>query len=177
MVKIHIIGGPGSGKSYASKKLSESLKIPCFDLDDLFWDNKAKSYGKKTPEKIRDTKLKNILKLKSWIIEGVYFKWVTPSFSEADHIIILTPHALIRDFRITKRFIKRRLCLIKSKKESIKDFFNLIKWNHAYEADDMLRLKEHIKRFDKKIRYFKKADQAINYIMNKSTKPRNDSNT
>jgi adenylate kinase family enzyme len=164
--KIHILGGPGSGKSYASKKLSKLLKIKCFDLDDLVWDNKVKSYGKKAPEKIRDKKLKTILKRRSWIIEGVYFKWLRSSFSYADCIIILTPNVFIRDFRIIKRFIKRKTRLINIKHESMKDVFNLLKWNHQYAADDLIKLKEFIKTFDKKIKYFKKADQAIKYIQN-----------
>ncbi|MFH0701512.1 MAG: hypothetical protein V2A62_03685 [Candidatus Woesearchaeota archaeon] len=49
--KIHIIGGPGSGKSYAAKRLSQLLKIPHFDLDELHWDKNANRYGIKTPEK------------------------------------------------------------------------------------------------------------------------------
>ena len=36
--KIHIIGGPGSGKSYIAKKLSTLYNIKAYDLDDLFWD-------------------------------------------------------------------------------------------------------------------------------------------
>jgi len=168
MVKIHIIGGPGSGKSYASKKLSDLLKIKYFDLDDLYYDNKAKSYGQMTPEKIRGKKLKDILKEESWIIEGVYFYWLSSSFSDADHIIILTPNAFVRNFRIIKRFVKRKLGLIKTKHESIRDFANLLRWSNQYEKDDLVRLKEFIRGFDKKTRYFKKADHAIRFILDET---------
>ena len=170
MVKIHIIGGPGSGKTYVSKKLSELLKIECFDLDDLYWDHKANTYGKKESERIRDKKLKAILKKKSWIIEGVYFEWLLSSFSDAGLIIVLTPNVLIREFRIIRRFVKRKLGLIKTKHESIKEFIKLLKWNHQFDANNLIRLKKFINKFDKKTIYFKKSDQAIKYVLNKTSK-------
>ena len=36
--KIHITGGPGSGKSHIAKKLSHLYDIKSYDLDDLYWD-------------------------------------------------------------------------------------------------------------------------------------------
>jgi hypothetical protein len=43
--RIHIIGGPVSGKSYAALALSARLGVPAYDLDDLFWDRSAPGYG------------------------------------------------------------------------------------------------------------------------------------
>lgn len=34
-MKIHIIGGPGSGKTFLAEKLSSQFWIPHYDLDDL----------------------------------------------------------------------------------------------------------------------------------------------
>jgi adenylate kinase family enzyme len=51
MTKIHIIGGPGSGKSFM-ERISKHLNITRYDLDDIFWDNNAKEYGiKNSPKK------------------------------------------------------------------------------------------------------------------------------
>jgi adenylate kinase family enzyme len=36
--KIHIVGGPGSGKSYIARRLSTLYNINSYDLDDIFWD-------------------------------------------------------------------------------------------------------------------------------------------
>ncbi len=162
--KIHIIGGPGSGKSYAAKKLLSLLKIPCFDLDDLMWDRKANRYGVKTPKSIRDRRFKKILKRNSWIIEGVYYQWVSDSFPQADIIIILNPSKYLRDWRIIKRFILRKIGLIKSKKEPIGNFFQLLKWNHEYDDTYLIKTESSIKKFKGKIKYFNKADEAVDYI-------------
>ena len=40
-MKIHIIGAPGSGKSFLADNLSKQFDIPHYDLDDLQWDNAA----------------------------------------------------------------------------------------------------------------------------------------
>ena len=40
-MKIHIIGGSGSGKTYLAENLSKKYGIRHYDLDDLQWDNDA----------------------------------------------------------------------------------------------------------------------------------------
>lgn len=75
MMKIHIIGGPGSGKSFLAEKLSKELGISHFDLDDLQWDNKSASYGIKRSPDERDRLLNDVLSHNDWIIEGVYYAW------------------------------------------------------------------------------------------------------
>ena len=165
--RIHIIGGPGSGKSYASKLLSHSLKIPYYDLDELYFDRKAKKNWTKTPEKARNKAFKKILKKDKWIIEGVYYKWVHNSFSEAEVIIVLNSNVYIRTWRILKRFILRKIGLGKIKKESLKEFIDLLKWNHTFDNDWLIKAKNSIKKFNKKTKYFNKADDAIDYLINK----------
>lgn len=61
-MKIYIIGGPGSGKTFLANKLSNELNIPHFDLDDLQWDNPTVSYGTKRNIKERDELLNKILR-------------------------------------------------------------------------------------------------------------------
>ena len=35
--RIHIIGGPGCGKTYAAEKLAELTNIQRIELDNIFW--------------------------------------------------------------------------------------------------------------------------------------------
>lgn len=74
-MKIHIIGAPGSGKSFLADNLSKQFDIPHYDLDDLQWDNAANDYGTKRNPQERDALLNQILQKDDWIIEGVYFTW------------------------------------------------------------------------------------------------------
>ena len=162
--RFHIVGGPGSGKSYAAKKLSVLLNIPFYDLDDIFWHKADIDYTKTIPEKARDAKLKNIIKQKKWIIEGSFGSWTDPSFKKADRIIILKPNRYLRALRIAKRDIKAKFKITNRKAESLKSFFKFLKWNHLYDKDNLLKLEEKLEKYNDKILYFKKADQIISYF-------------
>lgn len=130
IIRIHIIGGAGSGKTYIAQKLSKLLYIPYYDLDDIFWDNTANQYGVKTLEIERDNKLRQIVEQPSWIIEGVYFKWLTPGFFLADKIFVLNTPISTQEKRIWSRFEKRKLGILpNTKKETIESVKELIKWN------------------------------------------------
>ena len=59
-MKIHIIGGSGSGKTYLADKLSKEYGITHYDLDELQWDNKADSYGVKRNAEERQEILEHV---------------------------------------------------------------------------------------------------------------------
>ena len=137
--KIHIIGGPGSGKSYIATKIAATYNLPVFDLDDIFWDRNAIRYGVKASDEERDEALTHILASAAWIIEGVYYRWLSRSFEAADLIIVLAPSVWRRDWRILKRFVKRKLSHSTSKKETLADLWGLLTWNHSYDTDNLRR--------------------------------------
>ena len=59
-MKIYILGGCGSGKTYLSKKLSKIYNIKAHDLDYIA---KIPEKGfQKVPNSIRDARLKKLLK-------------------------------------------------------------------------------------------------------------------
>lgn len=142
------------------------LNIPIFDLDKVFWDSNSDSYGVRTPDDIRNNKLQEILQNEKWIIEGVYYSWLFSSFTQADIIIVLKPNPFLRTWRIVKRFIKRKLKLAQTNKESINDLMQLITWNHKYDCHNLRKALEFIQEFDNKIIYTNGADKAISLIKN-----------
>ncbi len=107
-MKIYIIGCSGTGKTYLAKKLSNKYNISHYDLDNIYWDNSLQKYGIKTEIEKRDKLLQDILEEDSWIIEGIYYKWLEQSFKDADIIYVLDLQKYIYKFRIIKRFIKRK---------------------------------------------------------------------
>jgi adenylate kinase family enzyme len=137
--RIHIIGSTGSGKTYIANLLSRRLGVCVFDLDDLFWDRSAPTYGVRAAADVRDRKLAEIVAGDAWIIEGVYHQWVGPSFDRAEVILALVPSPWVRDVRIFRRFVKRKLGLVPSKRESLRDLWHLLRWNHGYDHDNYPR--------------------------------------
>lgn len=131
MAKIHLVGGCASGKTFVAGMMSAELGIPSFALDDLVWTQQE---GEKNPDHVRDQSLLAIVAQEHWIIEGVYHKWVHPSFEQADVIFVIQPPLFVRQFRTVKRFIKARLGLAPMEyKQSFKDLSRMLRWNIKYE--------------------------------------------
>jgi adenylate kinase family enzyme len=136
--KIHIIGGPGSGKTFVAKTISEKFGIPHLDLDDIFWD-KTSGYGNKADEQSRNEKLERFLDQSSWVVEGVYYQWLGESFDQADIIVILRTSRWLRHWRIIRRFVQRKLGLEYSKSESLRSLVDLLKYNHSFDRGQLQR--------------------------------------
>ena len=150
-MKIHIIGCSGSGKTYLAKSLSKKYNIPHFDLDDIQWDNNAQVYGvKMSPEK-RNVLFQKILSSREWIIEGVYYAWVQQSFDEADIIYVLDMPEYLYKNRIIIRSIKRKLGILKGKKETFKSVYNLLKWTDTFQNKNLKEIKNILDRYGNKV--------------------------
>tara|TARA_R100000935_G_C2762620_1_gene134261 strand:+ start:37 stop:612 length:576 start_codon:yes stop_codon:yes gene_type:complete len=161
--KIHIIGGPGSGKTFSAKKLEKHLGLSAFDLDRVFWDQSQDSYIRAS-EELRDEKLAEILNNDNWIIEGVYYKWLAESFKCADIIIILSPSVYLRQWRIFKRFLYRKFILLEFKKETFSSFMEMFWWNQKFDSDNMIRIKTFISEHEHKIAFCKNYQEVLNAI-------------
>jgi adenylate kinase family enzyme len=166
--RIHILGGPGSGKSYAARHLSHRLGIQAYDLDDLFWDRAAQSYGVRASQVDRDARLVEVTRQDAWMIEGVYYHWLKSSFERADIIFVLSPNVYLRDWRILKRFVTRKLGINPTKRESLLDLYRLIQWNHTYDGDNLKRAIDFLREFDDKVVAYRCADDLLNFVTNES---------
>ena len=150
-MKIHIIGGPGSGKSFLAEKLSKELGISHFDLDDLQWDNKSASYGVKRSPEERDRLLNDVLSHNDWIIEGVYYAWCQQCFADADRIYVLNVPRYKYRYRIIRRFVRRKLGLEKGKKENLKSLRELLKWADKYQKVNLVEIRKLLMPYSDKV--------------------------
>ena len=151
IMKIHIIGGPGSGKSFLAEKLSKELGISHFDLDDLQWDNKSASYGVKRSPDERDRLLNDVLSHNDWIIEGVYYAWCQQCFADADRIYVLNVPRYKYRYRIIRRFVRRKLGLEKGKKENLKSLRELLKWADKYQKVNLVEISKLLIPYSDKV--------------------------
>ncbi len=141
-MKIHIIGGPGSGKTYLAKKLSAELGVRHIDLDELQWDNNSESYGVKRDSRERDKMLEDVLKSEDWIIEGVYYAWCQQCFADADKIYVLSAPRYKFRYRIIRRFLRRKLGIESGKKETLKSLSGLLKWADKYQKVNLVEIRK-----------------------------------
>lgn len=166
VIKIHILGGSGSGKTYLAKKLSADLQIPIFDLDMVFWSG---NFSQKKEESIRNQELMELSNKHDWVIEGVYYDWVDPSLAKADWIIWLDVRTHIRQRRVLTRYIKRVIGILPSKNESLKSIYNLLKWNFKYDEKNHLKIQNKLNKYRKKLIIFnrlskKEYDSLLNQL-------------
>jgi adenylate kinase family enzyme len=169
--KIHIIGGPGSGKSYIATKLSKMLGLPMHELDNFFWDHESEYFGSQTPAAKRAEKLSNVFAQEKWIIEGVYYSWLEESFRQADYIFVLKTNVYVRDWRIVKRFILRKVKLASSqRKENLKTLVDLLKWNHSYDGNNLVEAIKLMKPYKDKVIILTKNDDVFKLFKKRKKK-------
>ena len=158
MPKIYIIGASGAGKSFCAKRLSQKLGIVHLNLDDIAW---VQSPHRKNMMIKRDKaeKLSCIRAFlsthPSWIIEGAQSKdWLAPVVKEATQVLVLHVPVLIRDWRILKRSVRRKLGIEKSNhKENFLGVCRLIKFNHCYDKDILPAILQNLAQQGKSIHH------------------------
>ncbi len=164
-MRIHIIGGPGSGKSYMGRRLSELCGIQYHELDSIVWDNHPDQYGVKASIESRDANLKRILNDDSWIVEGTYYKWLRESFALADKIFVLRPNVFLRHWRITKRFVKRKLGIEKSAyRETWNAYIKMLKWNHQFDSNNLAGALKMLEEFNGKVVVCRDSTEVFEHV-------------
>ena len=85
MKRILVIGCPGAGKTYFSKRLGAILSLPVVHMDNLYW-NKDKTCV--TQEELKE-KLLPYLEKDEWIIDGNYHHCLEMRLPYATDVFIL----------------------------------------------------------------------------------------
>lgn len=156
LLRVRIVGSPGSGKTYFARKISNHSNLPYINLDDLFW-----SKGHPADEKVRDAKLNKVLDSEQWIIEGSFDEdWVSSTFDDATMVIVLNPNPVKRAWRIL-----RSIMFTKPFREFIYDW----KLNWKYNRNHLPGLLKK-RSLQHKFFVFSSADKAYKFFIEK-TKP------
>lgn len=119
MLKIQILGGPGSGKTTLGAEIGARFDLPFYELDALgrgTWIDELDVPARGTWTDDRDwlnrTSIKSAFKfttLPGWVIEGNSALWTEPMLNDADYIILLQVSWRTAAYRIVRRHIIKSL--------------------------------------------------------------------
>ncbi len=132
MVKIHILGGPGSGKTTLAQSLSSRLHVPHSDLDKIGW-----KHGTQMAAYIDEAFV--LAEQPGWITEGIYLIWVDPLLYQADYIVLLEVSWPVAAWHILRRHITRSLHGTNPYPgvNGIKVLFKLLQFTRGYYRDNI----------------------------------------
>jgi adenylate kinase family enzyme len=83
--RINVIGTSGSGKTTFSRRLGETLNLPVFEMDKIFWGPNWKA---STDEEFFP-KIKAALESPAWILDGNYTRTVPIKWEKVEWVIWL----------------------------------------------------------------------------------------
>ena len=95
MVKLHITGNAGSGKTTLGRKLGEALDLPVFGLDQVVWG----PGWQKMPRDVIAERIGALVAKPAWVIEGVSYQ----VHDAADFVVFLDVPRRISFIRCAKR--------------------------------------------------------------------------
>lgn len=104
--RIHIVGGPGSGKTTLARQLAAQIEVPFFDLDFTGYEQGA---GAQRPLELRLAEVSQIAVRPGWVTEGFYLGWVDELFRTADTVIWLDLPWRVAARRIFLRHVKAEI--------------------------------------------------------------------
>lgn len=103
MNRIHVIGGPGSGKTTFARKLGEDGSRPVIELDTIGYEGGA---GQKRTLTNKLVDVQEIVERPSWVTEGSFLWWTDALLNQADCIVWLDPPWRVACWRILARHMK-----------------------------------------------------------------------
>lgn len=104
-LRIHIIGGPGSGKTWLARELHRATGLPHFELDLVAGDGQPPQFLPPRSIGERRAALHEIAVTPAWITEGSCALWTEELLAAADRVVWLD----VRRPEAIRRVLRRHL--------------------------------------------------------------------
>lgn len=103
-LKVHVVGGPGSGKTTFARRLAQHRGLSAIELDAIAErGGQGPKFRVLYPLALRQQEINEIASSQRWVTEGSYLWWTDELFRAADLIIWLDLPRHIGIWRILKR--------------------------------------------------------------------------
>lgn len=127
--RVHIIGGPGSGKSTLGRLIAERLDAPAFDLDLLAAAGPAPEFRMERSLSQRLANIEQVVALPAWVTEGAFLWWTESLLRAADIIVWLDVPSHVAIQRVLARHIREYLGDI-AQQVSIREKLRVARYPH-----------------------------------------------
>lgn len=159
MLKIIIIGSPGSGKSTFARQLSNITNLPLYYLD-MLWHKKDRT---NISREEFDEKLTEILKRDKWIIDGNYQRTIEMRLKECDTVFLMDYPLEVCLSGAEERVGKKREDLPWIEEKFDEEFKQIIVDFSKKKLPQIYKLLEKYKQ-NKNIVIFKSREEADEYL-------------
>ncbi len=159
MLKIIIIGSPGSGKSTFARKLRDITNLPLYYLD-MLWHKKDRT---NISREEFDEKLEEILKKDKWIIDGNYQRTIEMRLKECDTVFLMDYPLEVCLSGAEERVGKKREDLPWIEEKVDEEFKKIIVDFSKNKLPQIYKLLEKYQK-NKNIVIFKSREEAEDYI-------------
>ncbi len=128
-------------------------------MDAVFWDDASTYYNVRRDPAERDRMLTAAAAAESWIMEGVYWGWCAPAFERADLIVLLDVPLWIRQWRLFRRHLRRRLGMERSlEKDTWQGTLTTARWNHHWKQKNLPLALQKLEAYQSKLKVFKRGE-------------------
>ena len=158
MNRVIVIGCPGSGKSTFSRALHKLTDLPLYHLDLLNWNSDKTTVAKA----VFLERLKNVVALDRWIIDGNYGSSIELRLKESDTVFFLDYPVEVCIDGIKQRQGKTRSDMPWIETEIDEELLEFIR---NYNTQSKPKVLDLLKKYSKKdIIVFKSRKEADDYI-------------